>query len=85
MKEIESDGTFSYWLKTAKSGEKAIYYEGFLMRDREVFIRCGGFVDNFPPRIKAALSAWRAYMNGGVRLVQKKVGPYEYQYIAIKT
>jgi hypothetical protein len=85
LKEVDNDGSFSYWLKTARSGEWVVYYNGFLMRDRELFMRNGGFTYNFPPRIKAAIQAWQAYLNGGVRLVQKKQGEYEYQYIAIKS
>jgi hypothetical protein len=84
LKEIDNDGAFHYWVKTAKPGEKAVYYSGFLMRDREVFVRGGGFTDNFPAQIKAAILAWRAYLNGDVNLVQKKQGAYEYQYIATK-
>lgn len=83
MREVDSDMAFDYWYKGAQIGEKVVYYDGFLMRDREFFLR-GGFADNFPPKIKSAISAWKAYMNGKVRLIQKKNAPYEYQYIAIK-
>jgi len=85
MKEVDSETTFRYWVKTASSGERCLYYNGFLMRDREVFLRSGGFTDKFPPSIKCAIEAWKAYLNGGVRLVQKKISPYDYQYIAIKS
>ena len=84
LKQIDNDGAFRYWLKGAKEGERVVYYEGFLMRDRESFLRAGGFSDNFPPRIKAAIMAWKAYMNGELTLTQKKIGDYEYQYIATK-
>lgn len=85
MKEIDSEGNFAYWLKTARPGEKALYYQGFLMRDREVFMRGGGFADKFPPRIKAALAAWKAYLDGTVSLTQRKLGQFDYEYIATKT
>jgi hypothetical protein len=85
LKEVDGDGAFSYWLKTAKSGDAIIYYNGFLMRDREAFLRAGGFADNFPARIKAAVAAWRAYMNGDVVLVQKRMDAHEYHYIAVKS
>lgn len=84
MKEVDSDGNFIYWLKTARPGERVLYYSGFLMRDREVFMRNGGFADKFPPRIKAALAAWRAYLDDSVTLTQKKRDQFEYDYIAIK-
>jgi hypothetical protein len=85
LKEVDTETTFRYWLKTAKPGDGIIYYNGFLMRDREVFLRCGGFVDQFPQRIKTAIAAWNAYMNGEVKLVQKKRGTFEYEYIATKS
>lgn len=84
MKTIDNDGAFRYWVKGAKPGERVIYYEGLLMRDRESFLRAGGFADNFPPNIKAAIMAWKEYLNGEVTLTQKKVDEYEYQYIATK-
>lgn len=84
MKEVDSETAFAFWLKTAKPGERVLYYDGFLMRDREAFLRAGGTVDNFPAKIKAAIHAWRAYLDGAVKLVQKKREDYEYEYIAIK-
>jgi hypothetical protein len=54
------------------------------MRDREIFMRGGGFSDNFPPAIKTAVAAWKAYMNGSVHLIQKKQGIGVYEYIAVK-
>lgn len=84
MRDLSTESDFSYWLKTAREGERATYYRGFLMRDREVYLRGGGFTDSFPPAIKTAIAAWRAYMNGEVKLIQKREGTYDYKYIAIK-
>lgn len=84
MKEVDTEATFHYWLRGAKKGERVVYYDGFLMRDREQAIKSGFFVEQFPPRIKTAILAWKAYMNGEVVLTQKKRGFGEYEYIATK-
>lgn len=85
MKEVDNETSFRYWLKTAEPGEQVVYYSGFLMRDREVFLRSGGLLESFPPRIRSAIEAWRAYLNGTVKLTQKKQNGYDYQYIATKS
>lgn len=85
MKEVDNEESFAFWLKSANPGESILYYSGFLMRDREVFMRGGGFADKFPPRIKAALAAWRAYLDGEATLTQRKRGNFDYDYIAIKS
>lgn len=84
MKEVDTDASFDYWLKRAKKKERIMYYDGFLMRDREIAIRSGIFADDMPPKIKAAIAAWKAYLNGEVLLFQKKRDDMEYEYIAIK-
>lgn len=85
MKEVDSDIAFDYWLKGAKKGERVVYYDGFLMRDREVVVRSGFFAEDYPPKIKAAVRAWKAFQNGWVKLVQRKRDELEYEYIAVKT
>lgn len=84
MKEVDTEIAFHYWMKNARQGEWVVYYDGFLMRDREAFMRGGGGSDSFPQSIRTAILAWKSYLNGAVRLIQKKSAPYEYQYIAIK-
>lgn len=84
MKEVDNDVAFLYWLKRAKKGERVSYYDGFLMRDREVAIQSGFFSDEMPPRIRSAIEAWKAYLDGTVRLFQRKRADLEYEYIAIK-
>lgn len=85
MKEVDTETTFHYWLRNAKRGERVLYYNGFLMRDREQAVKSGFFAEQFPDRIKAAIQAWKAYMAGDVVLTQKKRGFAEYEYIATKT
>ena len=84
MKEVDTDVSFAYWLKGANRRERAVYYRGFLMRDREILVHNGVTADRFPPKIKTALMAWKAHLNGTVKLTQKKIGPFEYEYIATK-
>lgn len=84
MKEVDSDTMFAHWLKGAKRGEKVVYFDGFLMREREIAIRSGFFVDTLPARFKAATAAWKAYLDGAVILAQHKRGEGEYEYIAVK-
>lgn len=85
MKEVDTDISFSYWLKGAKKGERVVYYNGFLLRDREILIRNGLNPDRFPEKIKTAIAVWKAYLNGSVKLTQKKRGAFDYDYIATKT
>lgn len=84
MKEVDSPIAFRYWFKNAIKGEKVVYYTGFLLRDREILSHNGLNTENFPDKIKAAISAWNAYMDGAVKLIQRKRGDFEYEYIAIK-
>lgn len=84
MKEVDSDTMFLHWLRGARRGEKIVYYDGFLMRDREIAIRSGFFADEMPPRFKAAKMAWKSYIDGLVHLVQHKRAEGEYEYIAVK-
>lgn len=85
MKEVNSDIGFAYWLSKAKRGSRVMYYDGFLMMDKEKSIKNGGFPENFPSHIRAANMAWKAYKDGFVILVQKKKDACSYEYIAIKT
>lgn len=85
MKEVDTDVAFAYWLKGANRGERVVYYNGFLLRDREILIKNGLSPDRFPSKIKAAIMVWKAYLNGAVKLTQRKRGPFEYEYIATKT
>jgi hypothetical protein len=44
-----------------------------------------GEVTELPQKIKAAMAAWRAYLEGLVVLVQHKRDEGEYEYIAIRS
>lgn len=84
MKEVDTPVSFKYWLRNAIKGERVVYYTGFLLRDREILTRNGLNTDGFPDTIKAAISAWNSYRDGAVKLVQRKRGDFEYEYIAVK-
>lgn len=82
---MDNEAGFIHWLSKARRGEKVVYYDGFLMMEKERFLQNGGFADMFPQTIKAARVAWKAYMDGRVMLVQKKKDACSYEYIAIRT
>jgi len=44
----------------------------------------GGEVTKLPQKIRTAMAAWRAYLEGFVVLVQHKRDEGEYEYIAIR-
>lgn len=84
MREVDTEQSLLYWVKKAKKGEKAVYYDGFLMMDRQRYFNNGGLAEDQPDRLKAAKFAWHLYLDGVVNLVQKKKDSYSYEYIAIK-
>ena len=61
MKQVDTEDSFEYWLRKAKVGEKIMYYDGFLMMDRERLIKNGTFVENFPQTVKTAIKAWKRF------------------------
>lgn len=84
MKEVKTEDGFLKWLKKARRGEKVAYYDGFLMMDRELYFKNGGFVEGLPDDMKTAKLAWLSYLDGLVFLVQKKRDVCAYEYIAVK-
>lgn len=84
MKEVDTEDNFDYWLAKAKKGDKVVYFDGFLMLERQRLIMNGFTRDQFPQKIKAAIAAWRAYLEGLVVLVQHKRDEGEYEYIAVR-
>lgn len=84
MKEVDTEDNFNYWLSRAKRGEKVVYFDGFLMLERQRLINNGIDRDSMPQKIKSAVAAWRAYLEDRVVLVQHKRDEGEYEYIAVK-
>ncbi len=84
MKHIDNVASFDYWLGRARPGEKVVYYDGFLMMDREKFLKSGGSAEGFPDTIRTGIMAWKAYERGMVMLFQRKRDYFEYEYIAVR-
>lgn len=84
MKEVDTEDNFDYWLAKAKKGDKVVYFDGFLMLERQKYVMNGFTRDQFPQKIKTAIAAWRAYLEDLVVLVQHKRDEGEYEYIAVK-
>lgn len=72
-------GRFQFFLANAEPGKVYIYHVGFLMRDR------GGGEDGEPPvPHKMGDIAWKAYKAGEVTLLQKRLKPGQFLYLALK-
>lgn len=84
MKQLDTELSLEYWVQKSRKGEKAVYYDGFLMMDRQRYLSHGGLPENQPEKLKVAKLAWKLYNDGMVTLVQKKKDSYSYDYIAIK-
>lgn len=84
MKEVDTEDNFDYWLARAKKGEKVVYFDGFLMFERQKFVMAGIPKEEFSQKIKTAMAAWRAYLENLVVLVQHKRDEGEYEYIAVR-
>jgi hypothetical protein len=83
LKEVNTEDGFYQWLKRAKTGEKVVYFDGFLMLERQKHLLNNAGVE-FPQKIKTAMFAWRTYLEGLVELVQRKRDEGEYEYIAVR-
>lgn len=84
MKEVDTEDSLTYWLAKAKKGEKVMYFDGFLMYEKQKCVMAGIPAEGFSQKIKTAMLAWRAYLEGLVVLVQRKREEGDYEYIAIK-
>jgi hypothetical protein len=64
-------------LSGARRGDRVTYHTGSLMTDRKVGSLC--------LQVSAvAAAAWEAYETGRCMLVQQRVGPLAFNYIAVK-
>lgn len=80
MVVIKSPSHFDDWFFAARKGDAAVYYEGFLMRERmkTEYKREGA---GGPDWLQIALKAWGAYLTRRVILYQKKIDIGHYVYI----
>lgn len=83
MREVSTEDAFANWLHKARKGEKIVYFDGFLMLERQRHMINHAGTD-FPQKIKTAMLVWKAYLNDLVVLVQHKRDEGEYEYIAIR-
>lgn len=84
MKEVDNKDSFGYWLDEAKKGDECIYYEGFLLRDKELYLRENPHSYAFPVRINCAIAAYAAMENNRVLLYQRRKDDLHYEYYAKK-
>lgn len=74
---------FTAWLTSAPPGDKFIYHVGDLFADRQFFISRLGTEGRSQLSILAD-AAYRAARTNQVMLVQRRLGPSEWEYIAVK-
>lgn len=84
MKALINQDSINKWLESANRGDKAVYYAGMLIAERERYFASGGLADRMPEPMRVARIAWKAYMEGMAYLVQKKRGFMAYDYIIVK-
>ena len=62
---------FMVWSRQARKGDNIVYWRGFVARDMA--------------SVSISSAAWSLYEAGSVLLFQRKLAPYEYEYIALST
>ena len=80
MKVVDTPALANEWLVSAQPGSQCIYFEGLLMRAR---MQIDPALPT-PPDLTVARKMWALYIAGRVTLVQKRVGDFNYLYIAQK-
>lgn len=78
------EGGFAAWVKTASPGQACLYHDGDLASDR---IHDGGKSLQGLKAMKVdalAAVANKAWADGLVHLVQTRIGPSHYEYIAVR-
>lgn len=74
MKQINSEDEMTLWLAKSKEGERAEYYRGYLLADRQM-------EKPDTSKIKLTELAWNAYEQSRATLMQKRNGDFDYSYI----
>jgi imidazoleglycerol phosphate synthase glutamine amidotransferase subunit HisH len=74
MKKINSADEMTLWLAKSKEGERAEYYRGYLLGDKQTVLADRN-------KIKIADMAWNAYEQSRATLMQKRNGEFDYSYI----
>lgn len=73
------------WLREAPAGEKRIYYRGYLAVDQFALGKDGRLKEDQPiePIASIARTMRQAAEAGRVFLFQRRLGPWEFEYIAV--
>lgn len=74
MKQINSEDEMMLWLAKSREGERAEYYRGYLLADRQM-------PNANKNKVKIAELAWNAYEQSRATLMQKRNGDFDYSYI----
>lgn len=74
MQKIESEDEMFIWLSKSKKGQRAEYYRGYLLGDKQM-----AWSDE--QKIKISNLAWFAYEQSLAILIQKRIGDFDYSYI----
>jgi hypothetical protein len=74
MKQINSEDEMMLWLAKSKEGERAEYYRGYLLADKQTYLADRS-------KIKISELAWNAYEQSRATLMQKRNGDFDYSYI----
>ncbi len=74
------------WCDHAEKGDKLVYHRGLLLADRMALDNRDGRIISviIEPIDRIAKQMWQAYRFGQVCLVQQKIAPFTYDYIAVK-
>lgn len=80
---------FEGWLRTARPGSRIEYHRGYLAADREEVVLLPRPWNKYAhvihePIYSVGVAAMRAAEQGKVELVQKRLGPSNYRYFAVK-
>jgi len=77
-----TEAALGVWLSRATPGERIVYWRGYLARD--TWVTRGGLSDIERRRLgMVARRAWLMSADGQVHLVQQRVAPGVFDYIAI--
>ena len=74
MKKIETIEEMMLWLSKSKEGDRAEYYRGYLLNDRQM-------PNTDTNKVKIADIAYQAYEQSRCTLTQKRNGYFDYSYI----
>ena len=77
-----SPTAFFAWLERAEPGQRLAYHRGLLLRDRSPASKLAGGDRRALARIADAV--FQAAEQGRVLLVQRRHGPFDFSYLAIK-